>query len=140
LLCIPHRHRPARQPGFPASIAPDHLTDTSSCPHADIPPTQAHYPATGCACLPPRHPKNLGIILASVLFGKPKGSANAPCGAKQSTLTRARNRRPGREQTRPKVSQTEQVFPPTRMVEVLVCPVPSPTNSRSREPQQLNLV
>ena len=28
--------------------------------------------------LPPRHPKNLGIILASVLFGKPKGHRSHP--------------------------------------------------------------
>jgi hypothetical protein len=45
----------------------------------------------GTVRLPPRHPKNLGIVLASDLFGKPKGRcSNHPKGSRYSiTLTRS---------------------------------------------------
>lgn len=90
LTRIPHLHRLARtaqlprqrqklllgnsqRPSFSQKLTgpPD---EYKTCRYADIPPTQVQPPGhLGQKHPPPRHPKNLGIILASVLIGKPKG-------------------------------------------------------------------
>lgn len=44
-----------------------------TCPTCRYSSAAGNLPDCWESCPPPRHPKNSGVILASVLFGKPKG-------------------------------------------------------------------